>query len=163
MNTITINAEHPAAQTIETTVATIKAGVAKATASFETAQAKAKEAAEKALKAAENVVSFNQGNVEAVVKAGQIWATGMQDLSKTATANARVSFDQGVAVFKALTSVKSLKDAFEMQAGYARSSIEKAVAESKTLTDASMKLAEQTLAPLTARVSAAVETFGKAA
>jgi hypothetical protein len=37
------------------------------------------------------------------------------------------------------------------------------LAESNKLVDASIKLTEQTLAPLTARVTGAVETFGKAA
>ena len=37
---------------------------------------------EKAMKTAEELVSFGQGNVEALVKAGQIWAEGVQDLSK---------------------------------------------------------------------------------
>ena len=41
--------------------------------------------------------------------------------------------------------------------------VEEAVAESNKLTDASIKLTEQTLAPITARVTVAVETFGKAA
>lgn len=150
------------AKNFETTVASLKDGVAKATAGFEAAQVKAKENAEKALKAAEELVAFNQGNVEAVVKAGQIWATGVQDISKTAAANAKVSFDEGVAAFKALTSVKSLKDAFDLQSSFARTAFEKGVSESSKLTDASLKLAEQTFAPLTARVTAAVEKFTKA-
>jgi hypothetical protein len=57
--------------------------------------------------------------------------------------------------------VKSLKDAFDLQASLARSTMEKTLAESGKLTDASMKLTEQTLAPLTARVSLAVEKFAK--
>ena len=65
--------------------------------------------------------------------------------------------------FKALTSVKSLKDAFDLQASLARSTMEKTLAESGKLTDASLKLTEQTLAPLTARVSLAVEKFAKTA
>jgi hypothetical protein len=60
-----------------------------------------------------------------------------------------------------MTSAKSLKDAFELQAGLARSTMEKTMSESGKLTDASMKLTEQTLAPLTARVSLAMEKFAK--
>ena len=41
--------------------------------------------------------------------------------------------------------------------------MEKTLAESGRLTDASVKLAEQTMAPLTARVTLAMEKFSKTA
>ena len=59
--------------------------------------------------------------------------------------------------------MKSLKEAIDLQTNLARSSVEKAVAETGQLTDASLKLAEQALAPMTARVTLAVEKFGRAA
>jgi phasin family protein len=68
-----------------------------------------------------------------------------------------------MSTFKALSSVRSLKDAFELQASFARTTMEKTLAESGRLTDASMKLTEQAMAPLTARVSLAVEKFAKPA
>jgi phasin family protein len=97
------------------------------------------------------------------VKSSQIWAAGVQDLSKHVAATAQATFDETFSTFKALTSVKSLKDAFDLQAAFARSAMEKTLAESGKLTDASMKLTEQALAPITARVTLAVEKFGKAA
>ena len=87
----------------------------------------------------------------------------MQDISKLIAANAQASFDETMSTFKALSSAKSLKDAFELQASLARTTIEKTLAELGKLTDASMKLTEQTLAPLTARVSLAMEKFTKVA
>ncbi len=115
------------------------------------------------MKTAEELVAFNQGNIEAMVKSSQIWATGVQDLSKHIAAAAQASLDESIAAFKALTSVKSLKDAFELQSSFARAAMEKSLAESGKLTDASFKLTEQTLAPITARVTVAVEKFAKAA
>ena len=116
-----------------------------------------------AIKTAEDFVAFSQGNLEAVIKAGQIWAAGVQDLSKTFAASAQAQVEETLATVKALSSVKSLKDAVELQTTLARASLEKAVTETSKLTDASVKLAEQTLAPLTARVTLAVEKFGRAA
>ena len=147
----------------EATVSSLKEGVAKATAGFEATQATMKEGMEKAMKTAEDLVAFNQGNMEAIMKSGQIWASGVQDLSKHIAAAAQGVFDDTFSTFKALTGVKSFKDAFEIQSTFARSAIEKGMAESGKLTDASFKLTEQTLAPLTARVTAAVEKFAKAA
>ena len=116
-----------------------------------------------AIKTAEDFVAFSQGNLEAVVKAGQIWAAGVQDLSKTFAATAQASVEETMATVKALSGVKSLKEAMELQSTLARTSLEKVVTETSKLTDATVKLTEQTLAPLTARVTLAVEKFGRAA
>ena len=118
---------------------------------------------EKVVKTAEEFVAFGQGNVEAIVKSSQIWAAGVQDLSKQVAANAQAQFDETMSVFKAMTSMKSLKDVFELQSTYAKAALEKTVSESGKLTDASLKLTEQTLAPIAARVTTAVGTFSKAA
>ncbi|MDE2515066.1 MAG: phasin family protein [Rhodospirillales bacterium] len=149
------------AKGIEQTVETLKDGMAKAAAGFEKTQAKVKEGMEKAMKTAEEMMAFSQGNAEAFVKAGQIWAAGVQDLQKQAAATAQASLAETVAAFKALAAVKSFKDAFELQTGFARASIEKGLAESSKLTDASIKLSEQAFAPITARMTLAVETFTK--
>ena len=152
-----------ASKGVDATVAGLKDGMAKAAAGFTETQAKMKEGVEKVMKTAEELMAFNQGNVEAVMKSGQIWAAGMQDISKQFAATAQASLDETLSTFKALSSVKSLKDAFDLQANFARAALEKTMAESGQLTDASMKLTEQTLAPITARVSLAVEKFAKTA
>ena len=148
---------------IEATVSNLKDGMTKAAAGFTETQAKVKEGMEKAMKTAEELVSFSQGNLEAMLKSGQIWAAGMQDLSKQVAATAQASFDETMSTFKALTSVKSLKDAMDLQASLARATMEKTLAESGKLTDASFKLTEQAIAPITARVTLAVEKFAKSA
>jgi phasin family protein len=160
---VTPATEAETTKTIETTVTNMKEGIAKATAGFEATQTKMKEGVEKAMKTAEEFVAFSQGNLEAVMKSSQIWATGVQDLSKHLAAAAQASLDESMSAFKALSSVKSLKDAFELQSSFARAALEKSLAESGKLTDASFKLTEQALAPITARVSVAVEKFAKAA
>jgi phasin family protein len=147
----------------ESTVAGLKNGMAQATAGFAETQAKVKESMENAMKTAEELVAFGQGNVEALVKSGQIWAAGVQDIGKQMAASAQASFEETMSTFKAFSSVKSLKDAFDLQANLARATMEKTLAESGRLTDASVKLTEQTLAPITARVSLAVEKFAKSA
>ncbi len=148
---------------IEATVSNLREGVAQATTGIETSQSKIKEGVSKAMKTAEELVAFSQGNMEAIVKSSQIWATGMQDLSKHMAAAAQSSLDETMSAFKALSGVKSLKDAIELQSALARSLMEKSMAESGKLTDASLKLTEQTMAPITARVTVAVDKLGKAA
>lgn len=132
-------------------------------ATLEKTQADVKANVEKALKTAEQFLSFGQGNVEAIVKSSQIWVAGVQDLSKHVAATAQAQLDQTVSAWKALAAAKSLKEALDLQTGLARTSLEKAVAETGKLTDASLKLAEQAMAPITARVTLAVEKFGRSA
>jgi phasin family protein len=156
-------AANAASKGFETTVSGLKDGMSQAVAGFTETQAKVKQGMEKAMKTAEELVAFSQGNVEAMVKSGQVWAAGVQDISKQMAATAQASFEETVTTFKALSSVKSLKDAIELQTSFARSTMEKTLAESGRLTDASLKLTEQALAPLTARVSLAVEKLGKSA
>ncbi len=147
----------------ESTVSGLKEGMSRAAAGFADTQAKVREGMEKAMKTAEEMIAFSQGNLEAMVKCGQIWAAGVQDIGKQIASNAQASFDETMSTFKAMSSAKSLKDAFDLQANLARSTLEKTLAESGKLTDASMKLTEQALAPLTARFSLAIEKFAKAA
>jgi phasin family protein len=115
------------------------------------------------MKTTEEFVAFGQANMEALVKSGQIWSTGVQELTKQFASTAKASFDESVSTFKAISTVKSVKEALELQSAFAKTAFEKAVAESKQITDASIKLTEATLAPITARVTVAVETFSKAA
>ncbi|MGC8469659.1 MAG: phasin family protein [Acetobacteraceae bacterium] len=146
----------------EQTLAAVKDGIEQATKGLESSQAQIKENVEKAMKTAEDFVSFGQGNVEAVVKSSQVWATGVQDLSKTFATTAQASVEESVAALKALATAKSLKEAVDLQVGLARTTIEKAMAESGRLTDASFKLFELSWAPIGERVSLAVEKFAKA-
>ncbi len=159
----TIHAPHPATaelaapQTIAPAQATVSTTPVAAT------QKSAHAVMEKTMKTAEEFVSFGQGNVEALMKCGQIWAAGVQDLHKSFAATAQAQLDQTVSTWKALAGVKSIKEAMELHTSLARNSMGSAVAETGKLTDASMKLAEQTMAPIAARVSLAVEKFGRAA
>ena len=146
----------PAAEAIEH-------GVAGASAGYETIQIEVKTTMENAMKSAEEFVSFSQGNFEAMVKASQIWAAGVQDLGKSVSATAQAQAEAAMGTFKALSGVKSLKEAMDLQASLARSSFETAMNETGKITEASVKLAEQAMAPITARVTLAVEKFGRVA
>lgn len=117
----------------------------------------------KTMKTAEEVVAFGQGNVEALIKSSQIWNAGLQDLSKQMASTMQANYEEAMAAFKAMTSVKSLKEAVDLQVGFARSAIEKSMAESTKYTDASFKLAEQAIAPISSRMTLAVEKATKSA
>jgi phasin family protein len=149
------------AKSFDQTVAAMKDGMTKATSTVEASQAQFKEGITKTMKTAEEVVAFSQGNMEALIKSGQIWSTGLQDISKQMASSMQASYEEAMSAFKALTSVKSLKEAVDLQVGLARSVVEKGVTESSKYTDASFKLAEQAIAPISSRMTLAVEKFSK--
>ena len=152
-----------AAKGADATVSSLNEAINKTAATVGGTQHTSREGMEKVMKTAEEFVAFGQGNLEAVLKSGQIWANGIQDISRQVAATAQARFDETMSTVKALATVKSLKDAIELQTGFARSTFEKSVAESGKLTDASIKLTEQALAPITARMTLAVEKFSNTA
>ncbi len=149
------------ARNLEQTASNIKAGVAAATAGFEQTQERVKDQMDKAMRAAEEMVTFGQGNLEAVMRASQVWLAGVQDLSKQVATTAQEQVDATVTALRALSTVRSPKEAIELQTNLARTSFEKAITETRRLSDSSYKLAEQTAAPIAARLTLAFEKFGR--
>jgi phasin family protein len=113
------------------------------------------------MKTAEEMFSFSQGNIEAITRSSQIFATGMQDLGQTMAAAAKSSLDETMSTFKAMTAVKSFKEAIDLQSSLLRSTMERAVSHTGHLTDTTLKLSEQALAPISARVTLATQQFGR--
>jgi phasin family protein len=146
----------------ENTLSTMKDGMENAAKGFEAQQTKMKENLAKAMKTTEEMVAFSKGNMEAFIKASQIFTNGMQGLSKHIASSTQASVEETVAMTKAIAGVKSVKEAVDLQSGFARSMMEKMMADTGNITDASMKLTEQAIAPLTARMTLAVEKFGAA-
>ena len=114
------------------------------------------------IKSTEDYVALGQANMDALAKSGQIWTAGVQELMKQFAETAKASFDETVATFTAISSAKSITEAMDLQSKFATSAAGQALSESNKLITASIKLTEQTLAPLTARVTLAMEKFAKA-
>ena len=146
---------------IDRTMSGLKNGMASAASGVEQAQTTAREGVQKAMRTAEEMFAFGQGNLEAVTRAGQILATGMQGMGQSVAATARASAEEMINATKAMAGVKSFKEAMALQAGLFRSMLERAVTQTSQMTDSSMKLSEQVMAPITARIAMASEKFGQ--
>ena len=118
-------------------------------------------AAENIFKVAEDVAEFGRGNVEAFTKAAQAYVAGVQDLGRQSMAIVQGLTDHALEGAKALAAVKSLQEAAQVQANYARTTIEKVVADGAKLQETALKVAEASFAPLSARMTAAVEKFAR--
>ena len=114
------------------------------------------------MKTTQELMAFNNGNVEAMVKSGQIMANGFQDMTKLMTAAAQSTMDETMATFRALAGVRSIKEAVDLQTSLARSMIEKAVSQTGQVAETSFKVAEQAMAPVASRITVAAESFKSA-
>jgi phasin family protein len=150
-----------AVKTYDQTVSNVKAGVVAMTSGLNQAQERMKQQMEKAMRTAEELVSFGQANLEAVVKSNQLWFAGVQDISRQVTSTAQEQVDASVSALRALSTVRSPKEVFDWQTNVARNSVERAIVETRRLSESSYKLVEQTVAPLVARVSVAFQQFGR--
>ena len=117
--------------------------------------------AETLFKAAEEAAAFGRGNVEAVAKSAQAYVSGVQDLSRQAAAMVQGLAEQAMEGAKALSNVRSLKEAAEIQAGLARTAFERAISDSTRLQETALKVVEQSFAPLSARMTLAVEKMSR--
>lgn len=126
-------------------------------------QVKAKEALDKGAAAFSDYNEFSKGNLEAVVESSKILAAGVQTLGTTAVADTKTAFETLTAEVKELASVKSPADFFKLQAAFVRRNFDLAVAQTSKNSEAMLKLANDVAAPISGRVSLAVEKIKKAA
>ena len=104
-----------------------------------------------------------KGNVEAVVESGKIMAGGMQDLGKTYAEEAKSAYATMTADMKEMAAVKSPTELFQLQGKIARRNFDSMIATSTKNTEAAIKLANDVFAPISGRMSVAVDKFSKVA
>lgn len=146
----------------------VKQGAAEAAKGFEQAQAAMKQHLEEASKHAaaaqksfEEAIAFGKGNIEAFVKSSTVLTEGMQELARETMALGQTAFAESIENAKAFATVKSVREAFDLQVTVAKASTEKLVAETTRLSETGAKLAEKAMAPMIERVNVAVAAFGK--
>ncbi|TPG59104.1 phasin family protein [Roseomonas nepalensis] len=137
------------------------AGAAQIRTAMERSMEQASKAAEGSMKAAQDFAEFSRGNVETLTQVTQTWMTGTQEITRQAFALMQGLADHALEGARALSGVKSLKEAAEIQATYARGGMEKVMSETAKLQEASFRLVEQVATPVTQRVSQAVERATK--
>ena len=115
--------------------------------------AKAKEAMSKTSKLAEEAVEFNKANVEAIVEAGKIAAKGIETLGQEGVTFARKSFEDTTAALKGYSSVKSPTEFFKLYAENSKKAFDAAVAQTSKTSELVVKMANDSFAPISNRVS----------
>lgn len=162
----------PAAEVIEQAVAVgkdtleqvVKASQDAAAKGYDQAVAVAKDQVEavqkvqaQAVKSSEEALAAAKENLDAVVKAGQMLAQGLQDLSKSVVVLTQEAVEESVASTKKLLGAKSLHEAVDIHSAHAKAQIDRLLSEGARLSDSTRKLFEEALAPVQSRLQATVD------
>ena len=111
----------------------------------------------------DDAAAFNRATVEALLASTVLVAKGVEDIAKAWLEFTQRSVQDGTAAAKAIVEAKSLREAVALQGDYARASFDSLVAESGKVSEISVKLADEALRPIRARVEVAVERMLKTA
>ncbi|WP_300972881.1 phasin family protein [Sphingomonas sp. LHG3406-1] len=128
---------------------------------FAEAGSKGQEAIEKSRKAAEEFAELTRANVEAVVEAGKIAATGAKSVGEDALQRTREGLEQNVAEFKSLAQAQSPSEFFQLQSEIAKQNFDRVVASFSQLTEATVKLAGEAIQPLSSRAAVNAEKINE--
>lgn len=115
------------------------------------------------LKSYENIIAIGKDTVEAWTEAGTILSRGVQDLNTKVLGLAQNLVEQNVSATKQLLTVKTIRDAVDLQTTFSRDQFDRLVSEGSHLSDLSIKLVEETLAPISQKVNAAIDKLVKTA
>ena len=124
---------------------------------------KAKAAYEKGSSLAGEVGEFTKGNLEALVESSKILASGAQEISRDYVDESKSAFEPLTADLKKIAAVKSPTEFFQLQGELTRRNFDAAIAFGSKSSEKFVKLSNEAFAPISNRVSVAVEKISKAA
>lgn len=131
------------------------------TASFDTAREQMEKASQGVYKSFEEMSKLQKDNWEAMVAASQIWAKGAEVIGKAWMGLAQETMETAATTAKAMVGVKSLREAVDLQTDFAKGNFDKFVAESTKLSETVVKVANDAMEPITARMNVNVEKMLK--
>ncbi len=111
----------------------------------------------------EDATAFNKANFDATLKTMGVITKGVEDTNRALFALSQALFEKRVATYKAVMGAKTLKEVVDLETEYVKGMIDGFVTEGTKLSESSIKVANDAIAPLNERVNAAVEKIGKAA
>jgi phasin family protein len=118
-----------------------------------------KDAVEKSLGALNDVNAQSKSNLEAVVASVTAATKGAETLGAQMMAFSKKSMEDNIAAAKSLSSARSVQEVVELQTSWAKSAMEVYLAEVNKASEIVSASVKESLTPINARVTAAVEKF----
>jgi len=126
---------------------------------FADAGVRSQDLAKKSQKVAEQFADLTRSNVEALVEASRVAAEGARSIGQGVVSSSRDGVEQAADAIRSLAEAKSPTEYLQLQSEFARSSFDRAVAETSKLTESLVKLAGEAFQPLSNRATANAERF----
>ncbi|HUG45055.1 MAG TPA: phasin family protein [Sphingomicrobium sp.] len=130
---------------------------------FTEAAERSEETAKRSRKAAEELAEMYRANMDAVVEASRIAATGAQSISQSMATKTRDSVEQTANTVRSFAEVKNPTELLQLQGDLARTAFDRFVEDSSALTESFVKLAGEAFQPISNRASANVEKLNEIA
>jgi phasin family protein len=105
----------------------------------------------------DQLIAFSQSNVEAMLQTNQVFAKAIQEIGKEIASLAQAEFERVATAGREALAAKSPQEALKVQTAFATASLERLLATSTKLGELNVKLATDTMVPITTKVGAALE------
>lgn len=120
---------------------------------------RSEEVAKRSRKAVEELSDIARGNVDAIVEASRIAASGAQSIAQKAIAKSRDNVELAADTVRSMSEAKNPTDLLQLQAEFVRGAFDRFVSESSNLTESMVKLAGESFQPISTRATRNVERF----
>ena len=120
---------------------------------------RSEEAAKRSRQATEEMADIARGNVDALVEASRIAASGAQSIAQKALAKSRDNVERAAETVRSMAEAKNPADLMQLQAEFVRGAFDRFVSESSNLTESMVKLAGESFQPISNRATRNVERF----
>lgn len=118
-----------------------------------------KDSVEKSLSTLNDINAASKQNLEAVVASVTAATKGAESLGAQAIAYSKKQLEDGVTAARTLSTAKSVQEVVELQTAFAKNALEAYLAELNRASEIVSNSVKESLVPLNARVTAAVEQF----
>lgn len=109
----------------------------------------------------DQMAELGRENFAAVLRANAALSEGLEAIGKEVILYARRSFEQAAETATALLGAKTLEDVFQLNSEFAKANLERLIERSAKLSEMSVKVANEALAPLGGRVEATIHTLSR--
>lgn len=114
-----------------------------------------------AVKTFDDVTAFQKGYFDAVMAATTTMAKGYETIAKQLFALNQKTTESSMASAKALVGCKTVQEAVELQGDLARKSLDTWLSESTKISELAVKVSNEAISPINAKMTDAVEKFVK--
>ena len=113
------------------------------------------------IKTAEEMQKLSKENLEACLQASQIVAKGLQELSREWTAYVQESLERSAAATKALMAARSFQEVISLQSDWVKASLDKLIAETTKLSEQTVKVTNEAMEPISARLTVTADKLNE--